>query len=182
MMNLVYETHVGEADTAGNTVYDMEGFRRDMVFARHTYELLRSASWDGFARVKDDPRYLTLLDRVKAVTSLENNGNLLYLMKAAADRDDEWIQGKQWICALRVKDVGAYIVFDDEEDIRDKFARMKRENNTVILRTATVRIGGWLTDTPEGIVRNLIALDPSNADAEVLLDDGRGGTLTGKLM
>ncbi len=182
MMNLVYETPVGEADTAGNTVHDMEGFEREMVFSRHTYELLRGASPDGFARVKDDPRYRAVLARAKAVTSLENNRNLLYLLKAGADRKDEYIDGKKWISALLVKDAGAYIVFDDEENIRDKFARMKRENNTVVMRIATVRTGGWLIPAPDVIVRNLIALNPDNADAEVLLDDGHGGVLTEKLM
>ena len=102
-------------------------------------------------------------------------------MKAAADRNDGWIAGKSWVSALLVKDVGAYIVFDDSEDIREKFARMKRENNTVILRTATVRVGGWLRETPDVIVRNLLELNPANRDAEVLLDDGSGGILTGKL-
>ncbi|MBQ2724713.1 MAG: helix-turn-helix transcriptional regulator [Clostridia bacterium] len=181
MMNLVYETPAGDADTAGNTVRDMEGFERDMVFARHTYDLLRTASRDGFARVKSDQRYRALLERVKAVTSLENNSNLLYLMRAAAARDDEWIRGKNWVCALLVKDTGAYIVFDDDGDIRDKFARMKRENNTAVMRIAAAEVGGWLIPPPDVIVRNLIALDPDNADAEVLLDDGRGGTLTGRL-
>ncbi len=181
MMNLVYETPVGNADTAGNTVRDMEGFERDMVFARHTYDLLRNASWDGFTRVKDDPRYIALLDRVKAVASLENNDNLLYLMRAAADRKDEWIAGKSWVCTLLVKDVGAYMVFDDSEDIREKFARMKRENNTSVMRIAAVEVGGWLIPPPEVIVRHLTELNPANADAEVLLSDGCGGTVTDRL-
>ncbi|MBQ8186870.1 MAG: helix-turn-helix transcriptional regulator [Clostridia bacterium] len=181
MMNLVYETPVSGADVPGGIVRDMEGFEREMIFARHTYDLLLWASWDGFARVKEDARYTALLERVKAVTSLENNYNLLYLMKAAADRNDGWIAGKSWVSALLVKDVGAYIVFDDSEDIREKFARMKRENNTVILRIATVRVGGWLRETPDVIVRNLLELNPANRDAEVLLDDGSGGILTGKL-
>ena len=179
MMNLVYETPAGDADTAGNTVRDMEGFERDMVFARHTYDLLRTASWDGFARVKADRHYRDLLERVKAVTSLENNSNLLYLMRAAAARDDEWIRGKNWVCALLVKDVGAYVVFDDSEDIREKFSRMKRENNTAVMRIAAVEVGGWLIPPPDVVVRNLTALNPDNADAEVLLDDGRGGILKG---
>lgn len=181
MMNLVYETPAADADTAGNTVYDMEGFEREMIFSRHTYDLLRWASWDGFSRVKEDTRYTALLGRVKAVASLENNSNLLYLMKAAADRKDEWITGKSWVSALLVKDVGAYIVFDDSGDIHEKFARMKRENNTAVCRVVTVQIDGWLTDTPDVIVRSLLRLNPANADAEVLLDDGHGGIVTGKL-
>ncbi len=181
MMNLVYETPVGNVDTAGNTVRDMEGFEREMVFSRHTYDLLRNASWDGFTRVKDDPRYIALLDRVKAVASLENNGNLLYLMRAAADRNDDWIAGKSWVCALLVKDVGAYMVFDDSEDIREKFARMKRENNTAVMRIAAVEVGGWLIPPPEVIVRYLTKLNPANAGAEVLLSDGCGGIVTDRL-
>lgn len=181
MMNLVYETPVGGVDVPGGMIRDMEGFEREMIFARHTYDLLRWASWDGFAQVKDDARYTALLDRVKAVTILENNDNLLYLMRSAADRNDDWIAGKSWVSALLVKDVGAYMIFDDTGDIRDKFARMKRENNTAVCRVVTVEVGGWLIPAPEVIVHNLIELNPANAGAEVLLTDESGGIVRGRI-
>jgi hypothetical protein len=89
MMNLVYQTPIGPVDEEAKYIYDMEGFKRDMVFSDHTYEIvLKNASWDGFARVKDDPRYIALRERAKAVSSIESIGNLMFFMDAQRNRTD----------------------------------------------------------------------------------------------
>ncbi len=175
MMNLKYQTPIGPIDTAGKTVYDMEGFEREMVFSSHTYNnVLRNASWDGFARVKDDTRYIELRQRAKKVSSLENLDNMMYLINSHKNRTDDWVKGKKWCCALLVKDTGAYIVWDDPTDIEEKFNRIKNEGNTSVCQVVTAEIGGDLIDTPEVIKQRITELNADNRTTEVVLRNANG--------
>lgn len=170
MMELNYQTPIGPIDTAGKTIYDMEGFEGEMVFSSHTYDnVLRNASWDGFARVKENTRYIDLRQRAKNVSSLENLDNMMYLIDSQKNRTDDWIKGKKWCCALFVKHTGAYIVWDDPVDIEEKFNRMQNEGNTSVCRVVTAEIGGDLIDTPEVIKQRIIELNADNKSAVVVL-------------
>ncbi len=174
MTDLKYQTPIGPVDTAGKTLYDMEGFEREMVFSSHTYDVLKNASWDGFARVKENTRYVDLRQRAKNVSSLENLNNMMYLINSHKNRTDDFVKGKKWCCALLVKHTGVYLVFDDPVDIEKKFNRMKNEGNTSVRRVVTTEIGGNLIDTPEIIKQRIIALNADNETAEVVLRDLNG--------
>ena len=178
MMNLNYQTPIGPVNEGATYGYDMEGFKRKMVFSDHTYEnVLENASWDGFARVKDDPRYITLQERAKAVSSVENIDNLMFLMNSYRNSTNDYVKDKKWVCALLVKDVGTYMVFDDADDIKEKFARMQREGNTNVYRVVTVEIGGGYIETPEIIKQQLLKLHADNRNAQVLLPDAKGNVV-----
>ncbi len=178
MMNLIYQTPLGPVDKNAKHYYDLEGFTRDIVFSDHTYRnILKAACWDGLAKVKDHPRYTALLERAKTVASIESMGNFLYFMDCAERRTDDFVQGKKWFCALLVRDVGAYTIFDDEDDIRAKFDRMKREGNTLVYQLAAVEFGNGYIEPPAIIKKRLIELNEDNRNAQVILRDGNGGVI-----
>ena len=77
----------------------------------------------------------------------------------------------KWVCALLVKDVGAYMIFDDADDIEEKFSRMKAEGNTEVYRVATVEFEGGFIDIPEIIKKRLLELNPANKNAKIILSD-----------
>ena len=87
----------------------------------------------------------------------------------------------KWVCALLVKDVGAYMIFDDADDIEEKFTRMKTEGNTEVYRIACVEFGGEFIEVPEIIKKRLLELDPDNKNAEIIFDnktDTNGPTIS----
>lgn len=176
MMILKYETPLGPVGRDGKYVHDMDGLESEMVFSASTYNLLRYASWDGLARVKDDPRYAELVKRAEAVSSFENTDNLMYLLGLQAKRTDDWIKEKEWVAALLVSGVGVYEIFDspDEGGLEETLAQMKREGNTRVSRIATVKVGGDLIMPPETVLRAVAQLDESNIDAEILLRGSDG--------
>ena len=172
MMNLVYQTPIGPVDEEAKYIYDMENFKRSIVFSYHMYEnVLKNASWDGFARVKDDPRYIALRERAKAVSSVESIDNLMFLMDSHRNRTDDYVKDKKWVCALLVKDVGAYMVFDDAGDIEEKFSRMQREGNILVYQVAAVEFGGGFIEPPEIIKKRLLELNEDNKNAQVVRGD-----------
>ena len=172
MMNLVYQTPIGPVDEEAKYIYDMENFKHSIVFSDHTYEnVLKNASWDGFARVKDDTRYIALRERVKTVSSIESIGNLMFFMDTQRNRTDDYVKDKKWVCALLVKDVGAYMVFDDAGDIEEKFSRMQREGNTLVYQVAAVEFGGGFIEPPEIIKKRLLELNEDNKNAQVVRGD-----------
>lgn len=172
MMNLVYQTPIGPVDEEAKFGYNMEGFKCSMVFSDHIYKnVLKNASWDGFARVKEDPRYIELAERAKKASSVESIDNLMYFINSHRYRTDDYASGKKWVCALLVKDVGAYIVYDDAADIEEKFSRMQREGNTFVYRVAAAEIGGSFIEPPRVIKQRLLALNEDNKNADVVLQN-----------
>ena len=172
MMNLVYQTPIGPVNEEATYGYDMEGFKCKMVFSDHTYEnVLKNASWDGFAKMKNDSRYTALRERAKAVSSVENIENLMFLMDSHRNSTNDYVKDKKWVCALLVKDVGAYMVFDDAGDIEEKFSRMQREGNNLVYQVAAVEFGGGFIEPPEIIKKRLLELNEDNKNAQVVRGD-----------
>ena len=169
MMNLVYEKPVDYVDEDAKHVYDMEGFTREMVFSRHTYDILKNASWNGFSRVKNDERYRALLYKVKMVTTFENLDNVMYIMNAGAARTDDFVNGMKWCSLLYIGDVGAYIVFDSDEMLKEKMLQMEREGNTKVERIVTMEFGGGIIVPPENLLKAVVELNEENKNADVLL-------------
>ncbi len=171
MMDFMYQTPLGPVDER-----DMEGFAREMYFVRHFHTALQNENgvWGGFDRVKEDPRYLSLKERVKRVSSIESLNNLMFMMHHHARRTDEWVQGKKWACALLVKGVGAYVMWDDADYIEEILGRMKKEGNTAVYRVAMIEMGGDLIEPDENIKRRILELDESNRNAEILLRGADG--------
>jgi len=182
MMNLTYQTPIGPVNEEATYGYDMEGFKRNMVFSDHTYEnVLKHAGWDGFAKVKDEPGYTALRERAKAVSSVENIDNLMFLMDSQRNRTDDYVKDKKWVCALLVKDVGAYMVFDDAGDIEEKFSRMQREGNILVYQVAAVEFGGGFIEPPEIIKKRLLELNEKNKNAQVVIRDNSGEIIYTKI-
>ena len=167
MIDVKYATPVAYVNSNESTIYDSEGFEGFPVFTAHTYDILKNAIWDGFLKIKEAPRYIALLQRVKKMTLLENIENFIFLMKLYAKRTDEWIMEKKFIAALYVSDVGAYTVFDNIEEV---ITRMKLENNIKVQHIAVIKPGGWLTKPPKELANALIALDSGNKNSKVILD------------
>jgi len=174
MMNLIYQTPVGPIDHDAKYGYDMEGFTGSMVFSENIYSILKAAGWPGFAKVKGNPRYTALLERAKAVSSIESIDNLLFLMDSEINRTDDYSKDKKWVCALFVRDVGAYMVYDDAGDIEDKFSRMPAEGNTLVYRIAAVEFGGGFIDPPDIIKKRLLELNGDNKNAQVVTRNKAG--------
>ena len=171
MMDLIYQTPIGPA----NNERLMDGFTKSMVFSDHIYQnVLKDASWDGFEKVKNDPRYLSLRERAKTVSSVESINNLTLLMNKQSNRTDSYIQDKKWICALLVRDVGAYMIFDDAKDIEEKFERMQRENNTLVYKIAAAEFGGEFIEPPEIIKKRVLELNEYNKNAQIIMRDKNG--------
>ena len=182
MMNLVYLYPNAYVNEEEKYVYDMDGFSGRMIFSDHIYKnILKYASWDGFSRVKDDPRYIALSERAKNVSSIESIDNFIFMMNSHRNRTDGYVKDMKWVCALLVKDVGAYMIFDDADDIEEKFTRMKTEGNTEVYRIACVEFGGEFIEVPEIIKKRLLELDPDNKNAEIIFDnktDTNGPTIS----
>lgn len=172
MINLEYQTPIGYVNKDDN-YSGMDGFERMTVFSEHTYSVLKSANWHGFNKIKYVPRYIALLKRAKAVASVESIHNLMFLMDSEKNRTDDYVKGKKWVCALLVKDVGAYI-FDDATDIEEKFERMQREGNTLVNQVAAVEFGGGFIELPEIIKKRLMELNQDNKNAQVVRCDNNG--------
>ena len=171
MMDLIYQTPIGPT----NNERLMDGFTKSMVFSDHIYQnVLKDASWDGFEKVKNDPRYLSLRERAKTVSSVESINNLTLLMNKQSNRTDSYIQDKKWICALLVRDVGAYMIFDDAKDIEEKFERMQRENNTLVYKIAAAEFGGEFIEPPEIIKKRVLELNEYNKNAQIIMRDKNG--------
>ena len=176
MADLIYVKPIAPVCRDEKSVYDLEGFERTMVFSSHTCNILKSAAWDGFARVKNDERYLMLLSRAQSVSALENPDNLRFLISAGAARTDAFAKDAGWLCALLVPDVGAYVVWGNPGDAEAKIQRMKREGNTSVVLIAAAQIGGGLIPPPEALLRAVAELDGSNSTARVMLENPDGGT------
>ncbi|MBQ4291019.1 MAG: hypothetical protein II719_07460, partial [Clostridia bacterium] len=175
LMNLRYSAPVGPISENEKYVYDMEGFSGNTVFAFHTSKIVSvNPGWAGFARVKDEPRYIKLAQRIKQVSSLESTDNFLFLMDSLRKRTDEFVQDKKWACAVLVGDAGAYILFDDAEDIEKKFVRMEREGNTSVHQVATVAFGGDFIETPPAIRERLLKMCPTGESIKTVLRDKNG--------
>ncbi len=166
MMDLHYLSPIGPVDENSQHVYDMEGFKRTMVFSSHFASPLIFSSWDGLSRVNRDPRYNEIVERVIKVSSIESIDNMLYYLNMHKNRTDDWAKDKKWTTMLVVKNIGAYPVWDDEENIKEIFERMKNEGNTSVYRTFTVEIGGDIIPLPDIIKKKLIELNPDNRNAE----------------
>ena len=174
-MNLAYQTPIGYVNEDEKYIYDMEGFTKVMVFSEHTYnDVLKNASWYGFGKVKDDPRYIALCQRAKAVSSIESIDNLMFFMDSQKNRTDDFIKDKKWCCALLIKDVGAYMIFDDANDIEDKFDRMQREGNKLVYQVACVEFDGGFIEVPEIIKKKLLELNEDNKNAQVVIRNNNG--------
>ena len=174
IMSLSYQTPIGPIDEKAKILYDMEGFKGFTVFSDHIYNVLKNAVMDGFKKVKDDARFIALIERIKAVSTVESINNLLFLMDKERDRSDVYVKGKKWVCALIVKDVGAYIIFDDARDIDEKFDRMQQEGNTLVYQVACVEFGGGFIKPPEIIKKRLFELNDNNRKAQVVSRDNSG--------
>ena len=178
MVDLKYETPIASV-TDDKVIRDMDSFEREYVFSSHTYDIFKAASWAGFARVKDDERYIALLERVKNVSLMYNIDNLFLMLRKQAARTDDYVKDAEWYCTFTVKGAGVYSAFDTCDDngkhsLDNIVERMKREGNTHVCRVAAVKFGGWLTEPPVEVVKALIKLDASNADAEVLTEGADG--------
>jgi transcriptional regulator with XRE-family HTH domain len=183
-MELSYQTPVGFLEKDPKIIRDMEGFGGETVFAGNFCDILRYADqerfgWTGFAKVAKDARYAALAARAKAAALIEETDNLLFLMDSIRRRTDEFVTDKKWACALVVAGVGAYVIWDDAADIEEKFARMRREGNTRVIRAAAVEIGGDLIPLPEVVKKKLIELDAENADAKLLTRGADGAVAYG---
>ncbi len=174
MMNLIYQTPISYVNKESK-YGDMEGLTGVMAFSEHTYnDVLKNASWYGFGKVKDDPRYIALCERAKAVSSIENIDNFMFLMDSYRNSTNDYVKDKKWVCALLVRDVGAYMIFDDEGDIEEKFDRMQREGNTQVYRVACVEFGCGFIELPEIIKKRLLELNADNKKAQAVLRDNNG--------
>jgi len=163
---LDYDTPVGPTIPGDN----MTQFEREYVFSSFTYDILKYAPWVGFARVKDDPRYVVLLERATAIAAFDNEDNIRFLLEEQGSRTDEWIADKEWVCALSVPGVGVYNVFgiDGDGGLPEIIGRMKREGNTRVTRIGAIKVGGGFIDPPGEVVAAITELDPENERAKVL--------------
>ena len=175
MTTFIYQTPIGPVNESEKYVYDREGFKFKMIFSEHTANNLRKGSgWDGFAKVENDPRFISLCERAKAVSSIENINNLMFLMDGQINRTDDFIEGKKWFCALLVKGVGAYVIFDDADDIKEKFSRMRKEGNTLVYQVVAAEFGGNFIEPPEIIKKHLLELNKNNKNTQVILRYEKG--------
>ncbi len=172
MMSLVYKNPIAYVNEEEKYIYDMDEFSSRMFFSDHVYKnILKYAIWDGFSRVKDDPRYIALNERAKNVSSIESIDNFIFMMNSHRNRTDDYVKDMKWVCAMLVKDVGAYMIFDDADDIEEKFSRMKTEGNTEVYRVACVEFGGGFIEVPGIIKKRLLELNPDNKNAEIIFDN-----------
>jgi len=180
MTKLIYMTPVGPINENAKHIYDMEAFHCEMVFSSHTSDTLSSPAWDGFTKVKENPRFVELRERAKAISSIESINNLMFLVNTIKNRNDEFVKNVEWASILLVKDVGAYIIWD-ESDIKEKIDRMKNEENTMVYRIVTVGIGKGIIKTPESVAKRLIEMNENNKDAQVILQNASGELIYSKI-
>lgn len=173
MTDLYYLTPVGPIDEDQKIIRDMEGFEREMVFSGYFNKLI-NASWDGFMSVKEDPRYIDLANRVKKISSIESLDNMLFLIESYISRTDDWAKEQNWVCALIVKNVGAYVIFSNPNDFEEMFNRMVREKNTSVSQIIAGQFGGDIIAPPENILQRVVSLDKENSSAQVILKNEKG--------
>ena len=95
-------------------------------------------------------------------------------MDSQINRSDDFAEGKKWVCALLVKDVGAYVIFDDANDVKEKFNRMHKEGNTLVYQVAAAEYGGGFIEAPEIIKKRLLELNEDNKNAQIIIRDDKG--------
>ena len=98
----------------------------------------------------------------------------MFAKKQLSRRTDDYIKDKKWCCALLIKDVGAYMIFDDAGDIEDKFDRMPREGNKLVYQVACVEFDGGFIEVPEIIKKKLLELNENNKNAQAVIRDDSG--------
>ncbi len=183
MLNFHYVTPLAPVNpTNQHVVWDAECYTRDRLFPYHSISPMKPPGGIGFARVAAVPahaaRLRALVERMERVTCLSNLDNLLVYLRQQALRTDDFMQGVETVTTLCVPSVGEFCILGDRgaEDgaasIPDIMGRIRRAEQTRVTRLVSMdRLSRLVPPTP-AVVEAVMALDPANAEAEVVLVDG----------
>ncbi len=183
MLNFHYITPIAPVNpTNQHVVWDMEGYTRDMLFPDHSIAPMNASSGNGFSRVAAIPahaaRLRALVDRMERAVCLSNLDNLLVYLRRQALRTDDFMQGVEAVTTLCVPSVGELCILGDRgaEDgaasISDIMGRIRRAEQTRVTRLVSMDRSARLVPPTPAVVEAVMALDPANAEAEVVLADG----------
>lgn len=183
MLNFHYVTPIAPVNpTNRHVVWDMEGYTRDMLFPYHSITPMNAPSGNGFARVAAIPahaaRLRALVDRMERVTYLSSLDNLLIHLRRQALRTDDFMQGVEAVTTLCVPSVGEFCILGDRgaEDgaasIPDIMGRIRRAEQTRVTRLVCMDRTARLVPPNPAVVEAVMALDPANTEAEVVLANG----------